>query len=425
MNRILIKNGHIVDPGSGKDGVLDILVEDGKIREVNRNLKVENARVIDCTGKYVFPGFIDMHTHLREPGEEYKENISTGSNAALHGGFTTVLAMPNTKPPIDSRGLVEFIIRRSKEEKKSEVFPVGAITKGREGRELAEIGDMREGGAIAFSDDGDWVKNSSIMRRALEYSKIFHTVIISHAEDPDLSRLGVANESALSYKLGLRGKPKESEYIAIFRDIALSRLTGGRLHIAHVSTKESAQLIKMAKEEGLPVTAEVTPHHLIFTEENLETFDPVYKVNPPLRKNEDREFLIEALKEGVIDVIATDHAPHASFEKEDEFLAAPFGMIWLDFAFSALYTFLIQKNKLDLKTVIQSLTTGPSKILGLNDRGSLKKGERADIVIFDPEKDIEITRNFLKSKAKNTPLFGNKLKGKVIITIKEGEVFEW
>jgi len=425
MNRILIKNGHIVDPGSGKDGVLDILVEDGKIREVNRNLKVENARVIDCTGKYVFPGFIDMHTHLREPGEEYKEDISTGSNAALHGGFTTVLAMPNTKPPIDSRGLVEFVIRRSKEEKKSEVFPVGAITKGREGRELAEIGDMREGGAIAFSDDGDWVKNSSIMRRALEYSKIFHTVIISHAEDPDLSRLGVANESALSYKLGLRGKPKESEYIAIFRDIALSRLTGGRLHIAHVSTKESAQLIKMAKEEGLPVTTEVTPHHLIFTEENLETFDPVYKVNPPLRKNEDREFLIEALKEGVIDVIATDHAPHASFEKEDEFLAAPFGMIWLDFAFSALYTFLIQKNKLDLKTVIQSLTTGPSKILGLNDRGSLEKGKRADIVIFDPEKDIEITRNFLKSKAKNTPLFGNKLKGKVIITIKEGEVFEW
>ena len=425
MNRILIKNGHIVDPGSGKDGVLDILVEDGKIREVNRNLKVENARVIDCTGKYVFPGFIDMHTHLREPGEEYKENISTGSNAALHGGFTTVLAMPNTKPPIDSRGLVEFVIRRSKEEKKSEVFPVGAITKGREGKELAEIGDMREGGAIAFSDDGDWVKNSSIMRRALEYSKIFHTVIISHAEDPDLSRLGVANESALSYKLGLRGKPKESEYIAIFRDIALSRLTGGRLHIAHVSTKESAQLIKMAKEEGLPVTSEVTPHHLIFTEENLEIFDPVYKVNPPLRKNEDREFLIEALKEGVIDVIATDHAPHASFEKEDEFLAAPFGMIWLDFAFSALYTFLIQKNKLDLKTVIQSLTTGPSKILGLDDRGSLKKGERADIVIFDPEKDIEITRNFLKSKAKNTPLFGNKLKGKVIITIKEGEVFEW
>ena len=425
MNRILIKNGHIVDPGSGKDGVLDILVEDGKIREVNRNLKVENARVIDCTGKYVFPGFIDMHTHLREPGEEYKEDISTGSNAALHGGFTTVLAMPNTKPPIDSRGLVEFIIRRSKEEKKSEVFPVGAITKGREGRELAEIGDMREGGAIAFSDDGDWVKNSSIMRRALEYSKIFHTVIISHAEDPDLSRLGVANESTLSYKLGLRGKPKESEYIAIFRDIALSRLTGGRLHIAHVSTRESAQLIQRAKEQGLPVTAEVTPHHLIFTEENLETFDPVYKVNPPLRKNEDREFLIEALKEGVIDVIATDHAPHASFEKEDEFLAAPFGMIWLDFAFSALYTFLIQKNKLDLKTVIQSLTTGPSKILGLNDRGSLEKGKRADIVIFDPEKDIEITRNFLKSKAKNTPLFGNKLKGKVIITIKEGEVFEW
>ena len=425
MNRILIKNGHIVDPRSGKDGVLDILVEDGKIREVNRNLKVENARVIDCTGKYVFPGFIDMHTHLREPGEEYKEDISTGLNAALHGGFTTVLAMTNTKPPIDSRGLVEFVIRRSKEEKKSEVFPVGAITKGKEGRELAEIGDMREGGAIAFSDDGDWVKNSSIMRRALEYSKIFHTVIISHAEDPDLSRLGVANESALSYKLGLRGKPKESEYIAIFRDIALSRLTGGRLHIAHVSTKESAQLIKMAKEEGLPVTAEVTPHHLIFTEENLETFDPVYKVNPPLRKNEDREFLIEALKEGVIDVIATDHAPHASFEKEDEFLAAPFGMIWLDFAFSALYTFLIQKNKLDLKTVIQSLTTGPSKILGLDDRGSLEKGKRADIVIFDPEKDIEITRNFLKSKAKNTPLFGNKLKGKVIITIKEGEVFEW
>jgi len=425
MNRILIKNGHIVDPGSGKDGVLDILVEDGKIREVNRNLKVENAKVIDCTGKYVFPGFIDMHTHLREPGEEYKEDISTGSNAALHGGFTTVLAMPNTKPPIDSRGLVEFVIRRSREEKKSEVFPVGAITKGREGRELAEIGDMKEGGAIAFSDDGDWVKNSSIMRRALEYSKIFHTIIISHAEDPDLSRLGVANESALSYKLGLRGKPKESEYIAIFRDIALSRLTGGRLHIAHVSTKESAQLIKMAKEEGLPVTSEVTPHHLIFTEENLEAFDPVYKVNPPLRKNKDREFLIEALKEGVIDVIATDHAPHASFEKEDEFLAAPFGMIWLDFAFSALYTFLIQKNKLDLKMVIQSLTTGPSKILGLNDRGSLEKGKRADIVIFDPGKDIEITRNFLKSKAKNTPLFGKKLKGKVIITIKEGEIFEW
>lgn len=425
MNRILIKNGHIVDPGSEKDGVFDILVEDGKIKDVGKNLKVENARIIDCNGKYVFPGFIDMHTHLREPGEEYKEDITTGSLAALHGGFTTILAMPNTKPAVDSRGLVEFIIRRSREEKKSEVFPVGAITKGREGKELAEIGDMREGGAIAFSDDGDWVKNSGIMRRALEYSKMFNAIIISHAEDPELSRLGVANESALTYKLGLRGKPKESEYIAIFRDIALSRLTGGRLHVAHVSTRESAQLIQRAKEEGLPVTAEVTPHHLIFTEETLETFDPVYKVNPPLRKNEDKEFLIEALKEGIIDVIATDHAPHASFEKQDEFLAAPSGMIWLDFAFSAIHTFLIQKNKLDLKTVIRSLTTRPSEILKLKDRGSLEKGKKADIVIFDPEEEIEITRNFLKSKAQNTPLFGKKLKGKVVITIKEGEVFEW
>lgn len=425
MSKILFKNGFIVDPENNKVKTMDVLVEEGRILDVKENIEVRDVQIVDCSGLYLVPGLIDMHAHLREPGEEYKEDISTGTLAALHGGFVAIVSMPNTNPACDNRSVVEYILRRSREENKADVLPCGAITKGRKGEELAELADMAEGGAIAFSDDGKWVQNSAVMRRALEYSKFFGGLIVSHAEDHNLTMRGLANESAQNTKLGLRGMPREAEAIAIFRDIELAKLTGGKLHVAHVSAKESVKLIKIAKESGLKVTAEVTPHHLIFDESYLVNYDSNFKVNPPLRTKEDREALLDALKEGIIDVIATDHAPHADFEKLDEFNAAPFGMIWLDFAFLALYNEFVLKGKMELMELAKYMSTNPAKILGLKGLGGLKTGYRASFFAFNPEKEVEINREFIKSRAYNTPIYGNKLKGKIEFTVKDGQIYSF
>lgn len=425
MSKIIFKNGEVVNTARNTVDKADVLVENGLIIDVAPSIESRDFEIVDCRGLLIVPGLVDMHAHLREPGEEYKEDIGTGTTAAIHGGFVAVLSMPNTNPPCDTRSVVEYIVRRSKEEEKADVLPCGAITKGRKGEELAELGDMMEGGAVAFSDDGNWVQSSGVMRRALEYTKFFGGIIISHPEDKTLTYRGLANESPLTIKLGLRGMPVEAETIAIFRDIELVRLTRGRLHLAHVSSKESINLIKRAKEAGLNVTAEVTPHHLVFDEEVLISYDPNYKVNPPLRTREDREAILSALKEGVIDVVATDHAPHADFEKMDEFNAAPFGMIWLDFAFSVLYNELVRSGKMDLPALAKVMSTKPAELLGLKGLGAISKGYRASFFAYNPNVEIIVNREFLKSRAFNTPLYGKTLKGRVEWALKDGRIYRF
>ncbi len=423
MKKILIKNAKVLDFEKGKEILRDVLIEGDTIVDVKESVLDENAEVLDIEGKYLFPGLIDAHAHFREPGEEYKEDIKSGSRAALHGGVTTVLAMPNTKPPLDSRAMIDFVIERAKEAGYAEVLPVGTITKGREGEELAEIGDMKEGGAVAFSDDGSWVRNSSVMRRALEYSIAFDTVIISHAEDSSLSH-GIAHESVLSYEMGLEGYPAQQEEIAVFRDIKLAELTGGRLHIAHVSSSGSLKIIKDAKERGVNVTCEVTPNHLLLAQEEIDLFNPLYKVNPPVRSRNDRASLLNALKDGTIDIIATDHAPHNWYEKETDFNSAPFGMISLDFYFSLLYSELVSNNKLSLFDLVAAVTYKPAEIFKLKDRGRIAKGFLADLVVFDPRKEFVITEEFIRSKSKNTPFLGKKVKGSFVKVIKKGRVLD-
>ena len=423
MKRLLIKNAKILDFDKKKEVLTDILVEGERIVEIAKNISNGNAEVLDIEEKYLFPGLVDAHAHLREPGEEYKEDIASGSRAALHGGVTTVFAMPNTKPALDSRAMIEFVIERAKKAGYSEVLPVGAITKGRKGEELAEIGDMREGGAIAFSDDGSWVRNSSVMRRALEYSIAFDTVIISHAEDSSLSR-GVVHESVMSYDMGLEGYPSAQEEIAVFRDVKLAELTGGRLHIAHVSSRGSLEIIRGAKEKGVNVTCEVTPNHLLLAQEEIDLFNPLYKINPPIRTRDDREALVEGLKEGAIDIIATDHAPHNWYEKETDFNSAPSGMISLDFYFSLLYSELVNKGKISIYDLVAATTYKPAKIFGLSHRGRIEKGYIANLVVFDPVKEFVISEDFIRSRSKNTPFLGKRVRGGFVKVIKKGVVLD-
>lgn len=423
MKSILIKNAKILDFDKKKEVIQDVLIEGDKIKDVSQGITITDAKVIDIKGLYLFPGFIDAHAHFREPGEEYKEDIASGARAALHGGVTTVFAMPNTKPPLDSRAMIEFVKERSLKANYADVLPVGAITKKREGKEIAEMGDMREGGAIAFSDDGTWVQNSSVMRRALEYSIAFRTVVISHAEDTTFSH-GVVHESFISYDRGVEGYPSQKEEIAVFRDVKLAELTGGRLHIAHLSSKGSYEIIKMAKKRGINVSSEVTPHHLLLAQEEIDLFNPLYKVNPPIRTKEHRDALLEGLRDGTIDIIATDHAPHNWYEKETDVNSAPFGMISLDFYFSLLYSELVRKGKLSLFDLVSAITYKPAEIFALSDRGVIKKGYIADLVVFDPQREYVLTEDFIRSKSKNTPFLGQRIRGSIVYVIKRGKLFK-
>ncbi len=421
---LLIRGGRIIDPAQGIDATGDLFISEGKIARLNTNHGgplPENCRVIQARGMVVCPGFIDLHCHLRQPGFEEKETIATGTRAAARGGFTTVCCMPNTNPPVDKAAVVEYIKSVAAKEGTVRVLPVGCITAGRKGSELADFGELSASGVIAFSDDGSPVTDSNIMRSALEYSRDLSLPIIDHCEDIAFSQGGVMNEGSLANKLKLKGIPASAEESVVARDIRLARLVGGRLHIAHVSTAGSVKLIRSAKEEAISITAEATPHHLTLTEEKVIGYNTNAKVNPPLRTAEDVEALISGLKDGVLDAIATDHAPHTAKDKSCDFTAAAFGISGLETALGSLMR-LVHLGKLDLVMLISKLTCEPAAILRRNDIGTLKPGAAADVVIFDPNKEWVVNPEEFISKGKNTPLAGCVLKGKVIVTSYSGEV---
>jgi dihydroorotase len=429
---ILIKKGHIIDPSQGIDSIGDVLIEDGKIVEIRmdgngeteKRRNRDTRRIIDAKEMFVIPGLIDMHVHLREPGYEHKETIKTGTDAAIRGGFTTVCCMPNTYPINDNASVTEFIIRKAALEGLCTVLPIGAITKGQNGEELVEMGTMKDQGCVAFSDDGLPVMNSLIMRRALEYSKAFGLPIISHCEDLTLSEEGVMNEGLLSITLGLKGIPAEAEQIMVFRDILLAELTRGKLHIAHVSTQGSVKLIRDAKKRGVNVTAETCPHYFSLTEDAVKDYDTNAKVNPPLRTKKDVDVIKEGLKDGTIDIIATDHAPHNRDEKLREFDLAPSGISGLETALG-LSLRLVDEGILNMNQLIEKMSVNPAQILGISSKGSLKPGSDADVTILDTKKETRVDAEKFVSKGKNTPFHGWILKGMPVITISKGRVYEW
>jgi dihydroorotase len=431
--KIIIKGGRIIDPFQGLDSEGDILIEEGRISRVTLNpqkAKGQKTRsagavdeLIDAKGMIVMPGLIDMHTHLRAPGLEYKETIGTGTKAAVRGGFTAVCSMPNTNPVNDNAGITEFILRESEAKGQCTVYPIGAITKGQKGEELAEMGMMRDAGCVAFSDDGRPVMNGSVMRRALEYSKVFDVPIISHSEDLTLSNGGMMNEGLLSTTMGLKGIPSTAEEVMVYRDIALSALTGGRIHIAHVSTKGSVGIIREAKKRGIRVTAETCPHYFSLTEDAVKGYNTNAKVNPPLRTVKDAEAVKEGLKDGTIDVIATDHAPHGMEEKLREFDLAPSGISGLETALP-LSLRLVDEGVLTLSGLVEKLSLNPSGILGI-EGGRLMESSPANIVIVDISKDFTVNAKEFFSKGKNTPFDGWTLKGMPLITIWKGRVLRW
>jgi dihydroorotase len=426
---LVIKGGRVIDPalGFGKDAY--VLIKDGRIAgieaesaELTRLLKtLDESQVIDATGKLVVPGLIDVHVHLREPGREDEETIETGCRAAAAGGFTAVCCMPNTAPRIDNQETVKFVQDRA-EGASARVYVVGAITKGLEGKELAEIGDLVKMGAVAVTDDGHYVQNPDIMRRALEYSKMFKIPVCQHAEDQYLVSGGVMNESFESTRLGLKGSPAVAEEVAVLRDIALCRVTGARLHIQHISTRRAVEAVRQAKREGVNVTTEACPHHFVLTDEEIgREFNTNLKVNPPLRTREDREAVIEGLVDGTIDCIASDHAPHAEEEKDCEFDQAPSGMIGLETTLGLVKTYLIDKGYLDWGDAIRKMTANPARIFGLQG-GTLAEGAVADITIIDPDKKWTVRAEKFRSRSKNSPFVGMKLSGQVYRTILGGKV---
>lgn len=422
--KTLIKKGHILDPSENLNKEGSILIEDGKVKsypsDTKKLEKNPAVQIIDAQGMIVAPGFIDMHVHLREPGFEHKETIRTGCEAAAAGGFTSVVCMPNTNPVNDNASVTEYILLKARTEGMVNVFPIGAITKAEKGETLAEIGEMSEAGCVGISDDGMPVMNSRVMRHAMEYVKAFGIPIISHAEDINLSGHGVMNEGFTSTVLGLRGIPNAAEEVMVARDITLAELTGAHLHIAHVSTAGAVRLIRDAKKRGVKVTAEATPHHFTLTDKAIFNYDTNAKVNPPIRSQKDVEAIWEGLKDGTIDVIATDHAPHSEDEKKVEFDLAPFGISGLETALP-LALKLVKNEVLTLPDLIKKLTINPARIIGI-DRGTLKVGSTADVVIFDPNKSVTVDREKFRSKGKNSPFHGWQLSGCVLYAIVGGKV---
>lgn len=429
---LIIKNGLIIDPSQDIEGIGDLFVENGKIagiyfkngkKDPKKNGSInKEIRTIDASGMCVLPGLVDMHVHLREPGFEHKEDISTGTRAAVNGGFTSVCCMPNTNPVNDNATVTSYIIKKAHEQGFCKVYPIGAITKGQKGEELAEFGMMREAGCIGFSDDGHPVMNSLMMRRALEYSKIFGSPVISHCEDLALADSGVMHEGAVSSMLGLKGIPPEAEDIMVARDILLAKLTGGRLHIAHVSTKCSVALIRRAKDQGLRVTAETCPHYFTITDKAVIGYNTGAKVNPPLRTEADIEAIKEGLKDGTIDVIATDHAPHHKDEKLQEFDKAPSGISGIETALG-LSLALVRDGILSMKQLVEKMCLNPARITGIQE-GNLKQGSDADIVIINQDAELTVDADRFLSKGKNTPFHGFRLKGLPAITIAKGNIYE-
>lgn len=420
--KLLIKNGRVIDPSSRTDKSLDLLLEKGRIVDIKTKIKTDGAKVIDASGLVIAPGFIDMHVHLRDPGQEDKETIATGSLAAAKGGFTSIACMPNTHPVNDSRGVTEYILSEAKKKAVVNIFPVASITKGQKGKELTDMADLIDAGAIAFSDDGHPVENSNTMRRALEYAKILNTLIIDHCEDKSLSGQGVMNEGYYSYLYGLRGIPGSSEEIMVARDVLLAEKAEARIHIAHLSVKGAVRIVKEAKKKKIKVTAEVTPHHLFLNDSYLETYNTNLKMNPPLRSKEDAQALIKGIQEGVVDVLATDHAPHTPDEKDLEFDQAPFGINGLETAVSLFLDRLVDKKIISLKRFIEMISTSPALILELENKGKICVGADADLTLLDLHKEIIIDVDTFKSKSRNNPFQGWKLKGMPVITIVGGKI---
>jgi len=420
--KLLIKNGTVVDPSQHINEKTDVLIENNKIYRLGKNISENGCEVFNAKNMIVSSGFIDMHTHLREPGREDAETIATGTASAAKGGFTSVCCMPNTEPAIDNQSIVKFVLEKAKKDGKVNVFPIGAITKARKGAELAEIGDMKDAGIVAISDDGNWVENSALMRRALEYSEMFNILVISHCEDMTLSGKGVVSEGYISTVLGLEGIPMEAEEIAVFRDISLAKMLNAGIHIAHISSRGTVKLIREAKTNDIKISCEVTPNHFTLTEQAVKGYDTNTKVNPPLRSEDDIQAIKNGLADGTIDVIATDHAPHTITEKEYEYDNAPFGIVGFETAVGLAFTELVHNRVLSSSQLIEKFSCNPAKILGFETKGTLKIGADADITIIDENKEWTVDINKFLSKSKNSPYHNRKLKGKAIATIVGGNI---
>jgi len=423
--KILISNGRLIDPANQQDDISDVLIEKGKIVAIAKPGQIpkqdaENAKVIDATGQIVAPGFIDMHVHFREPGFEYKETIETGCQSAAAGGFTTVAMMPNTHPVNDNRSVTEFMITQAKAHGVVNALPIGAISLGLKGEKLTDMGDLQAAGVVAFSDDGRPVMNNELMRHALEYSKMFDLPIIQHSEVLDLTAGGCMNESRVSTELGLKGMPTEGEDIMVYRDIALLEKTGGRVHVAHISSGQSVELVRQAKAKGLAVTCEVAPHHFSLTDDAVRGYDTNSKMSPPLREQKDVAAIKQGLKDGTIDMIATDHAPHDLVDKQVDYQSACFGIVGLETALP-LSLKLIDEKVITLSQMVALLTSQPAKIFKL-EKGNLAVGKDADVVVFDPETQYAIDVHKFKSKSKNSPFHGWKVKGRVTHTLVMGKI---
>jgi len=424
---ILIKGGRVIDPASGRDEAADVLVMFGKIADVGR-IERSCDRTIDARGLVVTPGLIDIHVHLREPGLERKETIATGARAAAAGGFTTICAMPNTEPPLDTRAACEFVVDEGRRARGARVIPIGCVTKGRKGEELAELADLARGGACAFSDDGFPVARADIMQRAVRYAGMLGKVVIDHCEDLALAGGGLMHEGLVSTALGLPGKPGSSEDVLVARDILIAESLGLGVHIAHISTRRAVDLVRDARRRGVKVTTEVTPHHLVLTDESCRCFDPSrHKMNPPLRTDDDRRACIEALADGTIDAIASDHAPHAREEKEREWALAPDGVIGLESTLPVIVTDMVLGGVISLAKAVELMTVGPARAIGLRDgggalRGTLAAGAPADVTVIDMESPYVLGSTKLRSKSRNTPFDGKQVKGRARFTLVDGVV---
>ncbi len=424
MTRLLVRRARIVDPSQELDEIGDLLLEDGVVKAIGAATAEDvdvDMDVLDADGLVATPGFIDMHVHLREPGFEYKETIATGSRAAVAGGFTAVAAMANTDPPNDSAAVTEFILRKAAQADKARVYPIGTITKGMQGEQLSEMGEMVEAGVVAVSDDGLPVSDVNVMRRAMEYATVFDVPVIEHCETPELHPKGVMNEGYWSTALGLFGIPRASEIISVDRNIVLAELTGARFHVAHLSTSGALRRVREAKARGLAVTCEVTPHHLVLTDESLKSYNTDAKMKPPLVTEEDQNALLEGLADKTVDAIATDHAPHHADEKREDFDHAPFGIVGLETAVSLCLDRLVKPGVISLSRMVELLSSGPARVLGVAG-GTLKVGSPADVTLLDPTRRVRVDPESFHSRGKNTPFAGWELEGGPVTTIVGGRV---